>query len=571
MAGLLLSGTYDTAGFRTCPVTGLRLHQSVERYVKLFALTAVVALLVGGISAIFVALTRWEVIGLATPPAFYKWLSIHAWNLLIFWMVFMEVAILYIGGPLVLGRPLPLPKLAGIGYAMMLGAALLINHAIATTEAPDNAPLLTSYVPLPSPPLFYLGAVLFIVGVIIAALPFFVTIWQEKQEFPNRTLPLVTFGAFITAIIALEALLGGLITYVPTLLWRIGLIEHLDAAWYRQMYWIIGHGSQQINLAAMITVWYFLTHVVGGAEVVSERLSRVAFVLYLFFINMGAAHHLLADPGIHTSWKHWNTSYAVYGAVLASMIHAFAIPAGLEAGRRKRGFGRQGLFGWLWSAPWGNPVFSATALGIILFGFIGGISGVVMGQTQINLTWHNTLAVPGHFHGTVVLGTTLTFMGLVYFALPVLFNRDLVLKPLARLQPYFYAVTMGLATIMMLYLGLLYGVPRRHPSVMSFPGTDFSFATAAPLFAIFGVAAILALIAGASFLLVAVGTLLLGKRVDNPALVMPPLISGGVDDDKPIHEYSMQGTFTLTLVFLATFVAIYLINWYLLGRLWAIG
>jgi cytochrome c oxidase subunit 1 len=571
MAGLLLSGTYDTAGFRTCPVTGLRLHQSVERYVKLFALTAVVALLVGGISAIFVALTRWEVIGLATPPAFYKWLSIHAWNLLIFWMVFMEVAILYIGGPLVLGRPLPLPKLAGIGYAMMLGAALLINHAIATTEAPDNAPLLTSYVPLPSPPLFYLGAVLFIVGVIIAALPFFVTIWQEKQEFPNRTLPLVTFGAFITAIIALEALLGGLITYVPTLLWRIGLIEHLDAAWYRQMYWIIGHGSQQINLAAMITVWYFLTHVVGGAEVVSERLSRVAFVLYLFFINMGAAHHLLADPGIHTSWKHWNTSYAVYGAVLASMIHAFAIPAGLEAGRRKRGFGRQGLFGWLWSAPWGNPVFSATALGIILFGFIGGISGVVMGQTQINLTWHNTLAVPGHFHGTVVLGTTLTFMGLVYFALPVLFNRDLVLKPLARLQPYFYAVTMGLATIMMLYLGLLYGVPRRHPSVMSFPGTDFSFATAAPLFAIFGVAAILALIAGASFLLVAVGTLLLGKRVDNPALVMPPLISGGVDDDKPIHEYSMQGTFTLTLVFLGTFVAIYLINWYLLGRLWAIG
>lgn len=95
MAGLLRSGTYDAEGFRTCSVTGLRIHRSVERYVKLFALTAVVALLVGDISAIFVALTRWEVIGLADPPAFYKWLSIHAWNLLIFWMVFMEVAILY--------------------------------------------------------------------------------------------------------------------------------------------------------------------------------------------------------------------------------------------------------------------------------------------------------------------------------------------------------------------------------------------------------------------------------------------------------------------------------------------
>lgn len=347
-------------------------------------------------------------------------------------------------------------------------------------------------------------------------------------------------------------------------------MEHIDAAWYRQMYWIIGHGSQQINLAAMITVWYFLTHVIGGAEVVSEKLSRTAFVLYLFFINMGAAHHLLADPGIHMSWKHWNTSYAVYGAVLASMIHAFAIPAGLEAGRRKRGFGQKGLFGWLWSAPWKNPAFAATALAIILFGFIGGISGVVMGQTQLNLTWHNTLAVPGHFHGTVVLGTTLTFMALVYFALPVLFNRNLTFKPLARIQPYFYAVTMGLATIMMIYLGLLYGVPRRHPSVMQFPGTDFSFVAASPLFAIFGVAALLALIAGASFLLVAVGTLVLGKRVNNPALVMPPLISGG-SDDKPIHQYSMQGTFTLTLIFLGVFALIYIVNWYLLGRLWIIG
>lgn len=129
---------------------------------------------------------------------------------------------------------------------------------------------------------------------------------------------------------------------------------------------------------------------------------------------------------------------------------------------------------------------------------------------------------------------------------------------------------MGLATIMMIYLGLLYGVPRRHPSVKQFPGTDFSFVAASPLFAIFGVAALLALIAGASFLLVAVGTLVLGKRVDNPALVMPPLISGG-SDDKPIHQYSMQGTFTLTLIFLGVFALIYIVNWYLLGRLWIIG
>lgn len=128
----------------------------------------------------------------------------------------------------------------------MLIAALLINHSIATTEAPDSAPLLTSYAPLLSPPLFYLGAILFILGVIVAALPFFITIWQEKQAFPNRTLPLVSFGAFITAIIALEALLGGLITYIPTFLHSFGAL----AWWSTSMRPGIGKCTGSLVMAA---------------------------------------------------------------------------------------------------------------------------------------------------------------------------------------------------------------------------------------------------------------------------------------------------------------------------------
>jgi len=567
LAGLF-TNPYDADGFRTCSVTGLRIHKTVENLVKLFGLTAVVALVVGGIAAIFVALTRWELVSLLPAADFYNWLSVHAWNLLIFWMVFMEIAILYVGGPMVLGRKLPMPNLAKAGWAVMLGAAILVNYSLFTTSAPDSAPLLTSYAPLPSPPLFYASAILFILGTIVAALPFFATIWKEKQEYPNRSLPLVAFGAFITSIIALEALLGGLITYFPTYLWRIGVLEHIDAAWYRQMYWIIGHGSQQINLAAMITVWYFLTHVVGGAEVVSEKISRTAFILYLFFINMGAAHHLMADPALAASWKVWNTSYAAYGAVIASLIHAFAIPAGIEAGRRKRGGGKS-LFSWLWSAPWKDPVFSSTIFGIILFGFLGGITGVIMGQMQLNLTWHNTWATVGHFHATVVLGTTITFMGLVYFVIRTLFRRELVTSWLAQLQPYFYAGTMSLATLMMLYLGILYGVPRRHPSVMDIPGTDFSFAASQPLFIIFGIAALLAIVGGILFVVVAVGSLLFGKEINPPDVIPPIMHEEG--NGQPIHLQSMRGTFTLTMVFLGVFVVTYALNWYLLSRLWEIG
>lgn len=564
----LFSNDYGPDGFRTCSVTGMRIERTAENYVKIFGLTAVVALVVGGLSAILVALTRWEVVGLLPPETFYNWLSVHAWNLLIFWMVFMEVAILYVGGPMVLGRRLPAPKLAGLGYVLMLGSAVVINTSILTTSAPDNAPVLTSYAPLPSSQWFYLGAIVFILGTVIAALPFFAALWLEKVEKPGRSLPLVAFGAFITSIIAVEALLGGLITYIPTWMWRVGLVEHIDAAWYRQMYWIIGHGSQQINLAAMITVWYFLTHVVAGAEVVSEKVSRGAFILYLFFINMGAAHHLMADPALAASWKVWNTSYAVYGAVLASMIHAFAIPAGLEAGRRKRGAGKS-LFGWLWSAPWGNPVFSSVIFAIILFGFMGGITGVLMGQMQLNMAWHNTWATVGHFHATVVLGTTVTFMGLVFFVIQTMFRKELVLKPLARIQPYFYAGFMAIATLMMMYLGILYGVPRRHPSVMSIPGTDFNFTASEPLFMVFGIAALLAIVGGIIFAVVSVASLLFGRRLD-PSTVFRP-VSEWIGNDEPVHLQSMRGTFACTMVFLGVFVVAYVLNWYLLSRLWEIG
>ncbi|WP_115865501.1 cytochrome c oxidase subunit I [Halorussus litoreus] len=596
----LFDNDYDADGFRTCSVTGLNIHRSAENMVKLYGLTSVVALLVGGIFAFFVAMTRWEAIGLVSPNDFYKFTSIHAWNLLIFWMIFMEIAILYVGGPFVLGRKLALENVAKVAYGVMVAGALLVNYAIWTTEQPNQAPLLTSYVPLPSSADFYLGVVVFLVGALVAALPFLATIWKEKREKPDATLPLIAFGAFICSIVAAEAIVGGLITFVPTYFWRIGVIEHLDPAWYRQMYWIVGHGTQQINLLAMITVWYFMTHVVGGAVVASEKVSRTAFILYLFFINMGAAHHLMSDPGVSSAWRVWNTSYAAYGAVIASMIHAFAIPAGLEVGRRARNEGG-GTFGWLWSAPWKDPGFSSTILSIIMFGFLGGITGVMMGQMQLNMTWHNTLATPGHFHATVVLGTTLAFMGLLYYVIRLLFGKDWVAKPLATIQPYLYGGAMGLVCLMMMYLGVLYGVPRRHPSVMDIPGTAFDFSAAKPLFAIFGVSAILAIVGGGLFLALALGALFLGDDYEGEAAPTGagPIVAadggGGTgetpaetdsagddaeaaetaedDDDGGLaaHAFSMRGTFLLTLVFFVTFVVMYALNWYLLSQLWTIG
>src|SRR3546814_17163905 len=108
----------------------------------------------------------------------------------------------------------------------------------------------------------------------------------------------------------------------------------------------------------------------------SERVSRGAFLLYILFLQLASAHHLLADPGMSTEWKIVNTSYFMYFAVLASMIHGLTIPGAIDVAQRGKGYNK-GLFEWLRKAPWVNPTFPGVFISIIAFGFLGGIPGVV--------------------------------------------------------------------------------------------------------------------------------------------------------------------------------------------------
>jgi cytochrome c oxidase subunit 1 len=125
----------------------------------------------------------------------------------------------------------------------------------------------------------------------------------------------------------------------------------------------------------------------------------------------------------------------------------------------------------------------------------------------------------------------------------------------------------------MLYMGILYGVPRRTAEVIqNIPGSDFSLAAATPLMVLFGIFAVLAILAGLLFLLVAVGSLLIGERVSGPGDYADLVPDGGAsDDEKPVHTYEMRGTFLIALVFMAVFIASYVINWYVLTELWSVG
>ncbi|HEY0968794.1 MAG TPA: cbb3-type cytochrome c oxidase subunit I, partial [Opitutaceae bacterium] len=414
MSSSTLSAALDAPGAeaRKCDTTGLDVCLTAQRFIKLNAVSAVVFLLLGGIAAILLALTRWQAVHLLRTDWFYRILTFHGLNMLIFWILFFEVAILYFACTVPLKSRLFSRKVAWVSFGLMIAGSVMTDVVILQGKADV---LMTSYLPLLAHPLFYLGIILMAVGTLVGVFNFFATLYIARRDRTYEgSVPLVTFGATAAAIIAVVTLLHGAIVMIPTFTFSMGWTAQPDPMWYRMIWWGLGHQSQQVNVCAMVAVWYLIGQLATGAKPVNETVCRGAFVLYILFINLASAHHLLVDPGVGASWKIWNTSYAMYLAVLASMIHGFTVPASIEMAMRAKGHAR-GLFGWVAGLPWRNPGFSAATLSLLIFGFVGGITGVTLGTQQINIIAHNTLRITGHFHATVVGGTTLAFMGLAYY------------------------------------------------------------------------------------------------------------------------------------------------------------
>ncbi len=560
--------------YRTCPRSGLQFEARAERLMIANAVAAVVALLIGGILAIGVVLTRWPAVHWLAADTFYMVLTAHGIDMLIYWMIFFEIAVLYFCSSTLLRCRIATPNMAWLAFALMLIGAVVNNVAVFQG---GSSVMMTSYVPMMAAPSFYLGLILFAVGALIACFVFFGTLVIAKRDKTYQgSVPLVTFGAITAAIIAVFTITSGAIILIPTYLMSIGWVKHVDPLIYRTIWWAFGHSSQQINVAAHISIWYAVAAIAFGAKPMSERVSRGAFLLYILFLQLASAHHLLADPGISTEWKIVNTSYFMYFAVLASMIHGLTIPGAMEVAQRAKGYNK-GLFEWLRKAPWGNPVFSGVFISIIGFGFLGGISGVMMGTEQLNLLIHNTIYVPGHFHATVVVGTTLSFMALTYFLIPVLFRREMIVPGLAKIQPYLFGFSMYFFCLVMMGAGTL-GVSRRHWD-MAFAGAALAYewpGAAYLMMGLVGIAGVSAIVGGALYIYITVGSLLWGKRLDSGVVSpkftpIPPTAPTAVAQSYGSAGFAAPGTFVLAMLFLTAFVLYYFINWKYLGQLWGLS
>lgn len=554
-------------GMRRCDTTGLPVCLDAQAFIKLNAVMAVVYLLVGAIAALLLVLTRWPAVHLLDTAWFYRILTLHGINMLIFWILFFEVAVLYFACTTLLNTKLFSRKLAWVSFGLMVVGSVMTDYTIFMGKADV---MMTSYLPLLAHPLFYLGIILVAVGALVGVGNFFGTLYVAKRDKNYEgSMPLVTFGAMTAAIIAVLALLHGAIALVPTFTFSLGLTPEPDPMWYRLIWWGLGHQSQQVNVAAMVSIWYLISYLTTGAKPINEFVSRAAFLLYILFINLASAHHLLVDPGVGAGWKIWNTSYAMYLAVLASLIHGFTVPAGMEIGMRIRGYGR-GLFGWLWNAPWKNPAFSGFFLSLVIFGFIGGITGVTLGTQQINILAHNTMRIPGHFHATVVGGTTLSFMAVTYYVVPLFFQRDYPMKWLARLQPYIFAIGIVMVSLGMSFAGTN-GVARR---TWDIDAAGIYGSTAHLMLGIMGVGGVLAFTGLLIYILLTVWAVFFGESNKGRAIFdwgTPPIVASQAEAEAAEAEASAgraPGTMVLVMILLVSFVVYYFANWKALADLW---
>jgi cytochrome c oxidase subunit 1 len=194
-----------------------------------------------------------------------------------------------------------------------------------------------------------------------------------------------------------------------------------------------------------------------------------------------------------------------------------------------------------------------------------------MGTEQINLIMHNTLYVPGHFHATVVAGTTLAFMAATYLLIPLIFRREIRFPTLARWQPYLFALGIAGISVFMMGAGTL-GVARRHWDItfadaqLSFHYPDAAFL----MMGLNGLSAILAAIGGLSFIVVVVASVFFGKRIDDaaPETAARPARTPVVASYGSAKDIRIPGTAVLVAVFFTSFVLYYFVNWKYLSDVW---
>lgn len=482
-----------------------------------FVLTGLGALMIGALLGPFQALNYGGVNLyddlLPFLRSYYQGLTLHGvLNALVFTTFFNAGVLLYFPArELNVRMNLPFVWTA---YGVMVGGLVMAGTAII---ANTSTVLYTFYPPLSGHWGFYTGLALVVVASLMVA---FETVrlraaWRRAN--PGKVTPLVTYMATITQLMWALATVGIVVEVVFLLIpWSAGWTTGVDPQLARTLFWYTGHPIVYFWLLPAYISWYAFVPKQAGGELVSDSLTRLAFLMFLLFSTPVGFHHQFTDPGIPPAWKLIHSLLTMFVGI-PSLITAFTVAASMEVGGRRAG--GKGVLGWIGKLPWREPSFTAQVLAMISFIF-GGAGGIINASFTLDMLVHNTTWVPGHFHITVGTATTLTFFGLTFWWVPHLTKRALFSKRLALVSAWTWFVGMMLFALGMHWQGL-YAVPRRaFISNLSESLRGIYAEAAVPQF-ITAVSGVILFVAVIMYFTVLFGTLF-GKRLSDDAVPAIP-------------------------------------------------